>query len=229
MADDGMGPLFLIVGVGALAVGGWEIYRLVQANAAAAGGADAGAGSDPAMTAPQAPAQPLPAPAQPYAYYPAPYPVTPYPVYPPAGAGVRSVSAQGRQMIMAEEGLQLTRYRDGKGYSIGYGHQIQPGENYTTITSAKALQLFNADIARVQQIINSHVRVALTQDEYDALADLVYNVGHVPTTVLSRLNAGDYAGAGAAFAQVIYAQGVQNPGLVNRRQADINLWNEGVA
>ena len=66
MSDDGMGPVFALLGIGVLAIGGWEIYRLMQANAAAAGGSS----GDGTMPAPQAPVYPVP----PYSYAPAPYP-----------------------------------------------------------------------------------------------------------------------------------------------------------
>lgn len=225
--SNGWGPLFFLVGVGGVAIAAWEIYRVVQANAA--GAAPGGGTVDPPQDPSQIPYTPPAAqiPQQPAPYYQAPayYPATP--IYPPApaapvGAGARSVSVAGKQRIKAAEGLRLARYKDGPGYSIGYGHFIKPGENYTTITSLKALQLFNADIANVQQIINAHVRVALTQNEYDVLADVVYNKGSIPSALLSRVNAGDVAGARALLG--VYSSTATLPGLQTRWFNDEGLY-----
>jgi len=64
----------MLLGLGALALGGWEVYRLIQANAAAAGSGDG------TMPAPQSPTYTVP----PYSYVPSPYPTTP--PYDPAPA-----------------------------------------------------------------------------------------------------------------------------------------------
>jgi lysozyme len=142
------------------------------------------------------------------------------------------ISASGETFIKNIEGLRLQRYPDAGGYSIGYGHFIQPGEAIgATITPAIANQLFEGDIATVEHALNSLVTVPqLTQSEYDALADLVFNIGadaFGSSTLLKKLNAGDYPGAAAEFGRWVYSQGNILPALVDRRKKDAQLFATG--
>jgi GH24 family phage-related lysozyme (muramidase) len=213
VSDDGdMMPIVILGLAGASVAAWWWWSQRSQTAAQPAPVAPPGAGSEPQLYPPS--------------YYTPPYT---FPATPPApAAGVRSVSAAGLQHIKNAEGLRLSAYPDAGGHSIGYGHHIQAGETFNgPIPIGRANQLFTSDIAHVQQIINSHVRVPLSQGEYDALADLVFNEGHIPPTLLKKLNAGDYAGAQAEFSRNVYSQGQINHGLVMRREADANLWATG--
>lgn len=201
-----MVPEILIFGaaIAGLAFWFWQRSRAAITPAAPA----PGAGSEPQYTPPYLPPYSLPSLA--------------------STAAAHGVSGSGLQNIKTEEGLTLTAKPDAGGKSIGYGHHVQPGEVFNgPITIGRANQLFASDVARVEHIINSQVRVPLSQDRYDALADLVFNEGHIPPTLLAKLNAGDYAGAQAEFARNVYSQGHINPVLVARRQADANLWSVG--
>lgn len=139
------------------------------------------------------------------------------------------VSDQGRAFIQSNEGLRLTRYGDAGGYSIGYGHKIIPGDGIgQRITQAQASQLFDSDIAGVESTINDALGVSVTQGQYDALADFVYNVGAAAfrtSTLLRELNAGNYAAASAQFSRWIHSSGAVNPVLQQRRIADASLFN----
>ena len=119
-------------------------------------------------------------------------------------------------------------------YSIGYGHQIQPNEQYLlnqSITQAQALQLLTNDLANVAVIINNSGQ-NLTQGQYDALTDFGFNAG---TTALSKvLNTLQNSGTDAAtaeMAQYIYwhpvpgGPAVINQALVNRRNLEIQTFN----
>jgi len=69
--------------------------------------------------------------------------------------------------------------------------------------------------------------VAVTQDQYDALADFVFNVGiphFASSTLLRLLNAGDYKGAQAEFARWTRSGSQVLTGLVTRRTAEANLF-----
>lgn len=71
------------------------------------------------------------------------------------------------------------------------------------------------------------VTVCLSQNQLDSLASFVFNVGgrnFAQSTLLSRLNAGNYAGAGAQFGRWVYAGGRVLPGLVSRRAAEAALF-----
>ena len=117
-----------------------------------------------------------------------------------------TVSPAGRAAIRQREGFSLVAYRDSKGIpTIGVGH-VDATLPVTTmgmrITSAQVDTLLAADLAIFEQAIAKAVRVALTQAQGDALASLAFNIGakgFSGSTVVKRLNAGDYQGAADAF------------------------------
>ena len=69
----------------------------------------------------------------------------------PAAAPPQDVGVRGLDRLVStikrNESLRLTKYPDGDGFSIGYGHQIKKGENFDEgITQAKAEELFEQDL-----------------------------------------------------------------------------------
>jgi GH24 family phage-related lysozyme (muramidase) len=106
------------------------------------------------------------------------------------------------QMIGRSEGFRATKYWDKKGYSIGYGHQIQPGENFDTLTRPQALALLAKDVAKYSRHVAGVVGRALTSNQLGALTSLAYNIGTAAfdkSTLLRKVQAGDFQGAAAEF------------------------------
>lgn len=155
----------------------------------------------------------------------------PAPLYDAIATGVgaimpMTVSDKGRAFIKSNEGFKLEPYGDADGQSIYWGHHIRPGETFAH-TTQDAEAVFSRDIATVEATIAGVVRVPLSQGQYDALADLVYNIGgprFLKSTLLSKLNARDYAGAAAQFSRWIYSMGRVVPGLQDRRAAEEQLF-----
>src|SRR5215469_435147 len=153
----------------------------------------------------------------------------------------KTLSPAGAEFIKQQEGLELTAYGDAGGYSIGYGHHITGGEASiigeslgagSTITEAQAEQLFNYDVSQAEAAVNSAVGVPLSQLQFDALIDFVFNEGAgalQSSTLLADLNAGDYAGASQEFASWNISGGRVNPVLVARRAAEQALFNATTA
>ena len=104
----------------------------------------------------------------------------------------------------------------------GYGEtQCTEGEFFTP---EGAEMLLRRRIKGFGDQVLAQVNVPLTQGEYDALADLAYNVGaHGFPTLLEFLNAGDYAKAAACFAEYDRANGLILSGLQDRR-AEEKQW-----
>ena len=146
---------------------------------------------------------------------------------PAAAAGAGSLSAQGLDLIKDFEGLRLAAYQDSAGvWTIGYGHTggVQPGDR---ITQAEAEKLLEQDTAWAQQAVRDLVNVPLTQGQFDALTSFTFNLGAgalESSTLLKKLNAGDYAGAQAEFGKWVHAGGEVLPGLVRRRAAEAELF-----
>lgn len=141
------------------------------------------------------------------------------------------ISQQGIAFIKRQEGFSAYAKSDGKKQQIGYGHDILPAENFTQpMSEASADNLLQSDLTSIQSAINSSVTVQLSQSQFDALCDFCYNVGinaFTNSTLVKMLNNGNYAGASQQFSRWVHSNGQVNNGLVNRRTADANLFNNG--
>jgi lysozyme len=135
----------------------------------------------------------------------------------------------GETLTERFEGCSLTAYPDVKGtWTIGYGHTggVQPGQ---TCTQEQADEWLQIDIQGAVRTVQTLVKVPLTQDEFNALVDFVFNIGSgnfAASTMLARLNLSDYAGAAAQFERWDLAGGNVIQGLLNRRIAEENEFNE---
>lgn len=143
----------------------------------------------------------------------------------------RPITEVCRRRIEAFEGLRLTAYRDGGGVlTIGYGHTGPDLQEGQTITQAEADRLLAGDLARAERAVEAAVRVPLTDTQFGALVSFTFNVGIGAlrsSTLLRRLNAGDYAAVPGELAKWTRVAGRANRGLVNRRAAEAGLWASG--
>ncbi len=144
---------------------------------------------------------------------------------------IRHVNDDTIALIKQWEGLRLQAYRDPVGiWTIGYGHtrDVQPGR---TITEAEAERLLRADLAEAEAVVAGSVTVPLSDHRFGALVSLVYNIGagaFAGSTLLRRLNAGDYDAVPGELQRWVYAGGRKLTGLVNRRAAESALWVRGM-
>lgn len=134
------------------------------------------------------------------------------------------------QAIKDHEALRLTAYLPTKNdvWTIGYGHTKGVKEGMV-ITEAQAEKFLREDIAWVEDVIDSTVKVPLTQNQRDALGSLIFNIGGTAfanSTVLRKLNEKDYSGAADAFLMWCKQKGVVLKGLVRRREQERKLFNE---
>lgn len=149
------------------------------------------------------------------------------------GVNNLTYSANGLSLTEQFEGFRLTAYQDQVGvWTIGYGHtgpDVTPGQ---TITVAEAQALLAQDVSSAAGCVNTVVAVKLTQQEFDALVDFVFNLGtgaFKGSTMLRDLNDGDFTSAAAQFARWDRAGGVVVAGLLRRRQAEAALFEAGDA
>lgn len=141
-------------------------------------------------------------------------------------------SEEGLEFIRQQEGCRLKPYRDVAGYwTVGVGHLIKKGEPVAPITEARAMELLALDVADAERAIANMVKVQLNQNQFDALASFVFNLGAralQSSTLLKRLNRSDYAGAAAEFGKWANAGGRRVEGLVRRRAAERKLFETPV-
>ena len=141
--------------------------------------------------------------------------------------GALSLSAAGLVGIAGYEGYSDEAYIPitGDVPTIGYGSttDVQMGD---TITPPKALERLMRDVGVAESAIGRCVKVPLYQHEYDAFASFAYNIGSeafCSSTLVRKLNAGDYAGACSELKRWVYVDGRRVQGLANRREAEYRL------
>jgi lysozyme len=145
------------------------------------------------------------------------------------GVNNLTYSANGLSLTEQFEGFRLTAYQDQVGvWTIGYGHtgpDVTPGQ---TITMAEAQALLAQDVSSATGCVNTVVAVKLTQQEFDALVDFVFNLGtgaFKGSTMLRDLNGEDFTSAAAQFDFWDRAGGAVVAGLLRRRQAEAALFD----
>jgi len=135
----------------------------------------------------------------------------------------------GQTLTEQFEGCSLTAYQDSGGvWTLGYGHTAGVAQGMTC-TQAQAEAWLTQDIQWAVAVVNNLVTVQLTQGEFDALVDFVFNVGSgnfASSTMLRMLDAGNFAGAADQFARWDLAGGQVVAGLLRRRIAEEGEFNE---
>ncbi|HEU0132697.1 MAG TPA: glycoside hydrolase family protein [Mycobacteriales bacterium] len=147
------------------------------------------------------------------------------------------VSDAGLKRIAAYEGWRAQLYEDVAHHAtIGYGHLVHLGPITAAdrsgpfgkgITQAQGLALLRQDAQRMVDAVRAKVTVPLNQDQFDALVSFAFNVGagaFAGSTLLKKLNAGDYAGAADAFGMWTKSGGKVVAGLVRRRAEEAALF-----
>lgn len=141
-------------------------------------------------------------------------------------------SEKGIALIKQFEGCKLTAYQDSVGvWTIGYGW-TQPVDGKPiragmTIKQETAERLLKTGLVSYESDVSRMVKVGLTQGQFDALVSFTYNLGArslSTSTLLRKLNAGDYAGAADEFLRWNKAGGKVLNGLTRRREAERALF-----
>lgn len=159
----------------------------------------------------------------------------------------RTVNRETIEHVKRWEGLKLKAYpdpgsKDGTPWTIGYGHTSDGFMKVTrglTITPAQAEAALEHDLNETAAAVDASVKVELTDNQFGALVSFAYNiglgdpgnkkapVGFRTSTLLKKLNAGNYAAVPTEMAKWIKNDGRKMDGLVNRRAAEAGLWAKG--
>ena len=145
------------------------------------------------------------------------------------GMVLMNLGYNGTKILKFFEGCRLTAYQDSVGvWTIGYGHTKGVYDGMT-ITQEEAEQMLLTELEEYEGYVEKYVTVPLTQNQFDALVVWVYNLG--PTnfrnsTLLKELNSGNYTAAGKEITRWNKAGGKVLAGLVKRREAEAELFNE---
>lgn len=145
------------------------------------------------------------------------------------------MSNEGKKVTKYFETLKLTAYPDpatgGSPWTIGYGHTGKDVYKGLTITEAQANALLDADIAKAEGEVNKYGH-SLTQGQFDALVDMVFNMGSgfiKPDNIKGDFD--DFVASGNTvemrkrIPQFRMAAGKVMRGLVRRRAANVATWD----
>ena len=142
-------------------------------------------------------------------------------------------SNKGKAIIKQYEGFRSKPYLCPANVpTIGYGatyyldgRKVKLSD--PSISESDADKLLDKMLLKYEQAVERYAQVPLTQNQFDALVSFCYNVGAEnlrTSTLLKKLNAKDYAGAGEQFMKWIRGGGKVLQGLVNRRNAERKLF-----
>jgi len=139
------------------------------------------------------------------------------------------LSAAGLELLKKSEGFRDRVYSDIAGFrTIGYGHRLTREESYPAgITLAQAETVLASDIAIAEATVTRLVRVDLTQGQFDALVDFVFNLGGTrlaSSTLLRYLNAGKFNEAAWQLLAWDHVGSRELPALKQRRESEFRLW-----
>lgn len=137
-------------------------------------------------------------------------------------------SPAGIDLIKRFEGCELAAYLCPAGkWTIGIGHvdgepKVVPGMR---ITMREAEDILRRDLLRYEADIAQHVKVPLSQGQFDALVSWHFNTGALArSTLLKKLNQGRFDAIPAELMRWTRANGRELPGLVRRRRAEAAMW-----
>jgi lysozyme len=148
------------------------------------------------------------------------------------------ISDEGVTLVKTSEAFRGQMYNCPAGHcTIGYGHLVHLGPVGSDpkseapflagLTEVQASALLREDLRTYEAAVHHLVKVSIDQSEYDALVDFEYNLGTgalAQSTLLKKLNAGDYDGTAVEFDRWVNANGHRLAGLVARRDAEEALF-----
>ena len=143
------------------------------------------------------------------------------------------ISPRGLELIKDFEGFSSSSYLcPAKIPTIGWGNtfyedgrKVKLGDQISKTDALKLLEVVaNRDFA---DKIFPAIKVKVTQSQFDAMVSLAYNIGtgaFLKSTLLKKVNAGDFAGAGEEFLRWNKANGKEVLGLTRRREREKQLF-----
>ena len=147
---------------------------------------------------------------------------------------MRKVSQEGIDHIKRWEGFRAEAYPDpgsknGLPWTIGYGHTATARKGMV-ITKEEGERLLKIDLTKVEKAVSDLVKVPLSDNQFAALVSFAFNIGTEAfrkSTLLKKLNAGDYSSVPSELARWKYNDGKVMDGLINRRASEAGLWAKG--
>jgi len=125
------------------------------------------------------------------------------------------------------EGLWLSPYKDiGGNGTICFGHLIQKGEHFDTMTLDQCDALLKKDMQPKEKFINAALKRPAKTSEFDSLTDLLFNTGiGNKKDLFARVNKSQDPKFLLFNKARINGKLVEVKGLTNRRKAEASLYS----
>jgi len=145
----------------------------------------------------------------------------------PLPAAMWHVSQDGYDLLERFESCKLKVYTDIGGHpTIGWGHRTDK-DGLMSIRQDQADALLKVDALRAIACLRNSVKISLFQNEIDALASLVFNIGcqaFITSHLLKAINGRDRAEIEKQWLEWDHVNGKRVKGLTKRRAAEFALW-----
>jgi lysozyme len=148
----------------------------------------------------------------------------------------RKIPFQAVLLVKDHEGYRADAYLCPAGvWTAGWGHTLAVAKGVSCTPRSAELWLqedLTLAAKRLERRIGSAVVAELTDSQWAALLDFVFNLGDGPSgakewTLWKVLRAKDFDAVPAQLTRFCYAGGKKLSGLVKRRAAEVAAWNTG--
>lgn len=137
------------------------------------------------------------------------------------------MTESAKKLIKSFEGCRLKAYKCPAGvWTIGYGRTTNVKEG-DTCTQEQADIWFEEEYRRFKNNVKKLVKVSINANQLGALTSFAYNCGIgalQESTLLRKLNRGDFSGASNEFLRWNKAGGKELAGLTKRRKAEQKMF-----
>jgi lysozyme len=159
--------------------------------------------------------------------------------YPDPGSELAKACRRARLALSMYRAISGWEKMKADPWTIGFGHtgpEVIPGLRWNEETAWRVLE---DDICVRESQVAEAVETCLNENQFSALVSWVFNLGIAqlthggqggqPSRLLTKLNAGNLAGAADEFPKWCHSGGEVMPGLVLRREAERKLFLTPVA
>lgn len=146
---------------------------------------------------------------------------------------MRNITQNGLDLIKRFEGFSRTVYFCPAGYpTIGYGHVVKDDEDFSAgIDESQAEELLRQDAQIAERAVLRLINVPLTDGQFDALVSFTYNLGGGAlqrSTLRRKINREEHAEVPEQFMRWVWAGGRKLKGLVRRRAAEAEIYQNSI-
>lgn len=119
-------------------------------------------------------------------------------------------------------------------YYIGYSHLVSIGDSLkdiSTISKKESLILLEKDLKKIEKQLNKHLKIELSQNQFDSLVSLIYDIGikrFVSDEMFVIINKQQLVEASLCFSKFNKYMKKQIYRLIKTRKEEQKLWNKPI-